>query len=346
MRCLLIGALLGASFSVAAAGEPAKPAGASTEQAADAAEHLRSAAEHLDEAGFSEQAARLRDSAAQLLAEAHDALLERKLAESEALRAEIADLRRRAGRESQVVLRVTVLEIDRDKVLERGVDWLGMPGAAAGVIGPGIATVLDAAESESLLAHVEWLRQNELARVLAEPTLVTLSGRPAYFNIGGEFPIPAPQADGGVSVEFKKFGTRVEFVAIELGGGALRLEVRARVSELDPARDVRIGSLTVPGLNVREVDTGAELERGQMLVIGGLIHKRVETEEICDDDHDDPFTAPVEPRHTERTSMLETVVIVQPQLIDIGPNKFPAPQARRNRPALNAVDAPRTLPQR
>lgn len=345
MRCLLIGALLGASISVASAGEPSQAPAAFPKQVADAAEHLRTAAQHLEEAGLPEQAARLRDQAAELLAEANGALLARKLDEAEALRAEIAELRRLTGRERQVVLRVTVLEIDRDKVAEHGVDWpgLGILGAGAPIDGQANTRVVDAADAASISGYVEWLRKNELCRVLAEPTMVTLSERPASFNVGGEFPVPTPQADGSVSIEYKQFGTQVEFVPVELGGGALRLQIRARVSELDHARSIRVGDLTVPGLNVREVETGAELERGQILVIGGLTSKRVVVEESTDDE--DPLTPPVEPRRVERTSTVEMVVIAQPQSIDAAP-PVAVPQARRDRPALNAVDAPRTLPPR
>jgi pilus assembly protein CpaC len=78
------------------------------------------------------------------------------------------------------------------------------------------------------------LRRDDLAKLLAEPTLTTLSGRSASFNVGGEQAVPVPQQNGAVTIEYKEFGTRVDFVPIVLGNGSIRLEVRASVSEIDP----------------------------------------------------------------------------------------------------------------
>ena len=60
-----------------------------------------------------------------------------------------------------------------------------------------------------------------------------MSGRPAQFNEGGEIPILVPQGLGQVAIEYKPFGTQVDFLPIVLGNGKIRLEVRPRVSDLD-----------------------------------------------------------------------------------------------------------------
>ena len=82
--------------------------------------------------------------------------------------------------------------------------------------------------------------ENDLIKILAEPQLTTVSGRPASFNSGGEFPIIVPQSLGTVSIEYRKYGTRVDFVPIVLGNGNIRLEVRPQVSEIDVSRSVVI----------------------------------------------------------------------------------------------------------
>jgi len=348
MRYLAICAILGASFSTASAEEPPPPTAVAPDRATEAAEHLQSAAQHLEEAGLPEQAARLRDQAAGLMAEANDALLQRKLDEASSLRAEIADLRRLTGRPGQFVLRVTVLEIDRERLRERGVDCTDLLGTAPSD-GPATVCALDPAGATSLLGFVEWLRKNELGCVLTEPTLITQNGRPTYFNVGGEFPILAPQPNGTVSIDYKQYGTRLDFVPTELGGGDLRLQIRLRVSHLDPSRSVRIGDLSVPGLNVREVETTAELAHGQILVIGGPARRQVVEEEEANDadDAEDPFTEPAEPRTSERT--VELIVIAQPHFVETGPGESraePARAAQGRRPAPNAVDVPRPLPSR
>jgi pilus assembly protein CpaC len=83
---------------------------------------------------------------------------------------------------------------------------------------------------------------------------------------------------GTVSIEYKKFGTQVDFVPIVLGNGNVRLEVRPRISEIDPTRSITINGTTVPGLRVREADTGVEMKPGQTLAIAGLVQTRLETQ--------------------------------------------------------------------
>lgn len=107
-------------------------------------------------------------------------------------------------------------------------------------------------------------------KTLAEPTLVTVSGRPATFHSGGAFPLPVPQDDGQFAIEFQEFGTRVDLVPLDLGNGKLRLEIRSVISESDPSRSVTVGEFKVPGLRVRTFNTTVEVNYGQTLAIGGI----------------------------------------------------------------------------
>jgi hypothetical protein len=77
-----------------------------------------------------------------------------------------------------------------------------------------------------------------------------------------------------VSIQYRKFGTQVDFVPIVLGNGVIRLEVRPRISEIDDSRSIVINGTSVPGLRVREIDTGAEMRAGQTLAIAGLVQFR------------------------------------------------------------------------
>ena len=115
--------------------------------------------------------------------------------------------------------------------------------------------------NNAFFGFLEALRREDVLKILSDPTLVAVSGRPAFFNSGGEFPILVPQSLGTVSIEYKKFGTQIDFVPIVLGNGNLRLEVRPRISEIDPTRSITINGTTVPGLRVRETDTGVEMPR-------------------------------------------------------------------------------------
>jgi pilus assembly protein CpaC len=179
--------------------------------------------------------------------------------------------------------------------------------------------------SDSFYGFIEALRQNNLVKVLAEPTLVAVSGRPASFNSGGEFPIIVPQSLGTVSVEYRQFGTRVDFVPLVLGNGNLRLEVRPQVSEIDPARSVTINNVTVPGLRTRYVDTAVEMKSGQTLALAGLIQTRVEAENrgipwLADLPY---FGVPFR-RVEEVTNEVELLIMVTPEFVDAAdPQELP-----------------------
>jgi pilus assembly protein CpaC len=124
--------------------------------------------------------------------------------------------------------------------------------------------------------YLEALKQNNLAKLLAEPRLVTLSGRPASFLVGGEQAIPVPAGLGQIGVQFEEFGTRLNFIPIVLGNGRIHLEVEPEVSNLNAAAGVSINGTTVPGRSTNRVNTTVELESGQTFVIGGLIQHQVQ----------------------------------------------------------------------
>ncbi|MCC6240268.1 MAG: type II and III secretion system protein family protein [Phycisphaerales bacterium] len=133
--------------------------------------------------------------------------------------------------------------------------------------------------NSAFLFMVQALRQNNLLRVLAEPNLVTLSGKKASFLAGGEFPIPVPQ-DGGngsttITIEYKEFGVRLNFIPTVLGNGRIRLEVAPEVSELDFTNAVFFNGFRIPALTTRNVNTTVELVEGQTLAIAGLMNNRV-----------------------------------------------------------------------
>ena len=203
----------------------------------------------------------------------------------------------RVGDNQQVQLHVQVMEVSRSKLRRLGVDWnlfgadefvaqsvsglLGETLVNTGqAIGTGGSTITFgiADGTSTFFAAIDALRQHDLVKILAEPVLTTVSGRPAAFNAGGEFPILIPQGLGTVAIEYKTFGTRVDFVPIVLGNGNIRLEVRPQVSEVDNARGVDINGVRVPGLRSRWVDTACEMRAGQTLALAGLIQNRVETQ--------------------------------------------------------------------
>lgn len=202
----------------------------------------------------------------------------------------------------QVLLKVKIMEVQRSKIRQLGVNWLFLnqngyaystPGSLVPITGitapfggpPAVTAsqnlisgtslgfgVLDS--SNIFQAFIEALKQEALLKILAEPELVTTSGRPANLLSGGEFPILVPQSLGTVTIEWREFGVRMEAVPIVLGNGRLRLEVQPEVSERDFSNAVQVAGTTVPGLTVRRANTAIEMNFGETMVIAGLISSR------------------------------------------------------------------------
>lgn len=194
-----------------------------------------------------------------------------------------------------VMLHTQVLEVSRTKLRELGIDWglgtgndfvgqsvSGVMRAGTGFSSTGLDTfkVGVVENSTSFFTFIRALRSNNLVKVMADPTVVAIDGRPASFNSGGEFPILVPAGLGQVGVEFREFGTRLDFVAKVRGDGRIFLEVRPTISEIDTSRTVTLSGVSVPGLRSRFVDTAVELRAGQTLALAGLLQVRTETQSI------------------------------------------------------------------
>jgi len=127
-------------------------------------------------------------------------------------------------------------------------------------------------------ALIQALEKKGVARRLAEPNLVTLSGETANFLAGGEYPFPVAQSGGTagspnlITLDFKKFGVSLAFTPTVLAHGQINLKIEPEVSDIDPTQAVAIGGgLTVPTLVVRRANTTVELMDGQSFAIAGLI---------------------------------------------------------------------------
>jgi pilus assembly protein CpaC len=118
---------------------------------------------------------------------------------------------------------------------------------------------------------VSALEQAGLARKLAEPNLVALSGDTASFLAGGEFPFPVAGPNNTITTEFKKYGIGLAFTPTVLAGRQINLRIEPEVSEIDNSAAVNINGVQVPGLSVRRASTTVELRDGQSFAIAGLL---------------------------------------------------------------------------
>jgi pilus assembly protein CpaC len=116
------------------------------------------------------------------------------------------------------------------------------------------------------------LEEKGIARSLAEPNLVALSGDTASFLAGGEYPIPVSGSFGQISVDYKKYGVGLAFTPTVLGRGLINLKIEPEVSQIDTTHTVSVSNgVAVPALIVRRASTTVELRDGQSFVIGGLL---------------------------------------------------------------------------
>jgi len=197
----------------------------------------------------------------------------------------------------QVMLQVRFSEVNRTALRELGLGNLlnvtsgdftfnllttgALPLTGAGAVTAfGVATATVDGSAFDLTTTFRALERRGLARVLAEPNLVALSGDTAYFLAGGEFPIPVSQGGdaGAITVEFKEFGIGLGFTPTVIGRDLINLEVAPEVSRIDPTISVPVGGvglldapITVPGLSVRRAKTTIELRDGQSFAIAGLL---------------------------------------------------------------------------
>ena len=130
----------------------------------------------------------------------------------------------------------------------------------------------------NLGAAIEALEQKQVVQILAEPNLLTVSGRPASFLAGGEFPYPTLQGGGAgvgqITIQFREFGIRIHFEPTITPRGTIRLAVTPEVSSLDYANGLTVSGFTVPGLDTRRIQTEVDLESGQSFIIAGLLDNR------------------------------------------------------------------------
>jgi len=126
------------------------------------------------------------------------------------------------------------------------------------------------------IVYIDALKENGLTKILAEPTLITTSGRTANFLAGGEYPIPVPQtgATGGgsvITIEYRTYGVGLNFTPTVLSNSKISMEVAPEVSQLDESNSITVGDYVVPGLTTRRVSTVVELADGQTFAIAGLL---------------------------------------------------------------------------
>ncbi len=149
------------------------------------------------------------------------------------------------------------------------------------------------------------------------------SGQPAHFLAGGEFPYPVVQsvgtvgATGAITVTFKPYGVKLEFIATVEDNGTLRLKVAPEVSSLDYANAITLAGFTMPAIQVRRAETEIELKDGQSFGIAGLLDERTTVQlSKVPGIGDIPILGELFKSRSVNKTNTELIVLVTPTIVD------------------------------
>jgi pilus assembly protein CpaC len=276
--------------------------------------------------------------------------------------------------EKQILLRVKFAELDRSRELQYGVNLLGLPGQtqigsttgqfSSGTLSGTASTMAGTSQSSfsitqalslfafdphlNIGAFIKALESQSILQTLAEPNLVTTSGKEASFLVGGEFPVPVIQGGSGagaVTVQFREFGIRLKFLPLLTDHNTIKMHLNQEVSTLDLADGVTLNGFVIPALSTRRADTDVELGEGQSFVVAGLVsNSETETFTKIPVLGSLPIIGYLFKSKDEKKSRTDLVVLVTPEVTQpLGPND-PKPSVYMPRDFLVRLD-PKDIPQ-
>jgi pilus assembly protein CpaC len=204
----------------------------------------------------------------------------------------------------QVMLKVTVAEVQRDIIKQMGVDLSASMTYGTAVVnfnntnpftanGRALVTGNSLTGSfgspASVTATLRAMESAGVVRTLAEPNLTAISGESATFLAGGEFPIPAGYSCDPTThvcttqISFKKFGISLNFTPVVLTEGRISLRVMTEVSEISNDNSITlsqsvtantVNSVTIPSIKTRRAETTLEIPSGGAMAMAGLIQEQ------------------------------------------------------------------------
>lgn len=197
-------------------------------------------------------------------------------------------------------------------------------------------------------ATIRALQNKRMLEILAEPNVLAIDGKPASFLAGGEFPFPVVQGGanaGAVTIQFREFGVRLNFLPRVTPRGTIRLQVTPEVSSLDFANGLLFQGFTIPAISTRRVQTEIELESQQSFAIAGLLDNRmVEIYSKIPGIGDIPILGKLFQSQSKSKNNNELLVVVTPEIVRPIPAGQPLPQV--NMPPMlfewGSTTAPRT----
>jgi len=207
---------------------------------------------------------------------------------------------------AQILLQVKFADVNRQRLNQLGFNFLSLPGSknigtistqqfappqlTTSTSGPGsniglsdLLNIFIFRPDIDFAATIKALQSDNILQILAEPNLMTMSGKEASFLAGGEFPYPVLQSSAGgaaaITIQFKEFGIRIGFTPTLNSDGIIHLKVKPEVSSLDFSNGLIIQGFSIPALATNRVESEMDLRDGQSFAIAGLLDNRV-TEQL------------------------------------------------------------------
>jgi pilus assembly protein CpaC len=245
---------------------------------------------------------------------------------------------------AEIMLQVKFADVNRSKISQFGINILSLPGSKnvgtistqqfspPTLVGSGVGnTQLGLSDLLNIFifrpdidfaATIKALQNDNVLQILAEPNLITLSGKEASFLAGGEFPYPILQSSGGsssssaITIVFKEFGIRLNFTPTLMPDGTIHLKVKPEVSSLDFSNGLILQGFSIPALATNRVESEMDLKDGQSFAIAGLLDNRVsEILEKIPGIGDIPILGKLFQSRTKNKSTNELLIVVTPRII-------------------------------
>ena len=181
----------------------------------------------------------------------------------------------------QVLLHVQVAEVSLTALKKLGFSLECLSGGCAALKSPDTAQAncvekitFQTLDTKAINGLMNALRRENVVKILAEPNLVTVSGRPFTYVSGDRVTYPVIHPDGSAEIESRDVGTRIDFVPMLFGNNKIRLQIRPRICEQEPALEVIAGGQKIPRFRTREVETSIDMNLGQTVALSGLTQER------------------------------------------------------------------------
>ena len=240
----------------------------------------------------------------------------------------------------QILLKVRFMSVDRSKAKQLGINLaatgLGNTTTSVSTGQFGVNNNISAVYSTGLnnfSATIEALETVGVIETLAEPNVLAVNGREASFLAGGEYPYPIAQPSGNgvvtITISFKEYGIRLNFIPTLTPRGSIRLQVAPEVSALDFTNAIEISGFEVPAITSRRMKTEVELGDGQSFVLAGLLDNE-ETQLFTKVPFlgDIPVLGKFFQSVNKKRTNTELIVLVTPEVVAPIPAGSPAPDLK------------------